>query len=108
MYEYQISYLQKVIQNLDVNHCKVIANWLTNYIKTFEVEDELHKIHIRQLGLSARTYNVLHANNINTIGQLVKLSADWDNIRILKGAGDKVLNEIKQKLAQLQSGTLTN
>jgi len=105
-YDHEILYVQKTIQHFDVKRCRLIANWLSEHIQLLEVDQQLYKISIHQLRLSTRTYNVLQANKINSIGQLLKSSADWDNLKKLKGAGDKVLHEIKEKLTQVQAGKL--
>ena len=54
---------------------------------------------IEELGLSARTANALVNNEIRTIRDLVVLS-DTD-LKELKGFGQKALDEVKQKLTEL-------
>jgi DNA-directed RNA polymerase alpha subunit len=103
-YDHEIVYLQKTIRHFDMPRCKAIASWLAEYINTLEADERLYHISIQQLHLSNRTLNILQSNKITTVGQLMKRSADWDNIRRLKGAGEKVLREIKEKLAAVQSG----
>lgn len=106
-YDHEIVYLQKTIQHFDMQRCKAIASWLAEYIQTLEADERLYHMSIQQLHLSNRTLNILQSNKINTVGQLMKRSADWDNIRRLKGAGEKVLNEIKNKLAEVQAGKIS-
>lgn len=55
---------------------------------------------IEDLNLSARTTNALINNDIRTINDLVTLS-DTD-LRELKGFGSKALDEVKEKLAELE------
>lgn len=55
---------------------------------------------IEELGLSARTANALINNEIRTVHDLVTLS-DQD-LRELKGFGSKALDEVKDKLAELE------
>lgn len=55
---------------------------------------------IEDLNLSARTTNALINNDIHTIGDLFNLS-DSD-LRDLKGFGNKALEEVKDKLAELE------
>lgn len=55
---------------------------------------------IEELGLSARTANALINNEIRTVHDLVTLT-DQD-LRELKGFGSKALDEVKDKLAELE------
>jgi DNA-directed RNA polymerase subunit alpha len=54
---------------------------------------------IEELGLSARTANALLNNDIHTVAQLKALS-DSD-LKELKGVGAKALDEVKDKLTEL-------
>ncbi len=55
---------------------------------------------IEDLNLSARTTNALVNNDIRTINDLVTLSDT--ELRELKGFGSKALDEVKEKLAELE------
>lgn len=55
---------------------------------------------IDDLGLSARTANALINNDIHTVHDLVTLSEQ--DLRELKGFGSKALDEVKDKLAELE------
>jgi DNA-directed RNA polymerase subunit alpha len=55
---------------------------------------------IEDLGLSARTTNALINNDIHTVNDLVTLSDG--ELRELKGFGSKALDEVQQKLADLE------
>lgn len=55
---------------------------------------------IEDLNLSARTSNALINNDIHTIGDLLSLSDT--ELRELKGFGAKALDEVKDKLAELE------
>ena len=55
---------------------------------------------IEDLGLSARTANALVNNDIRTVHDLVTLSEQ--DLRELKGFGSKALDEVKDKLAELE------
>lgn len=55
---------------------------------------------IEDLGLSARTANALVNNDIKTVGDLINL--DDQDLRELKGFGSKALEEVKEKLAELE------
>lgn len=55
---------------------------------------------IEDLNLSARTTNALINNDIHTIGDLFNLSDA--ELRDLKGFGNKALEEVKDKLAELE------
>ena len=84
----------------------MIASWLSEYIRILETDEAIYKTNIQELHLSKRALNVLQANDITTIGKLFKCSLDWDEIRKLRGAGEKVLHEIQEKLNQLEVGKL--
>ncbi len=55
---------------------------------------------IEELNLSARTANALVNNDIRTVQDLVTLSEQ--DLRELKGFGSKALDEVKDKLAELE------
>lgn len=66
------------------------------------VEDDASELNtsIEELGLSARTANALVNNDIRTVHDLVTLSEQ--DLRDLKGFGSKALDEVKDKLAELE------
>lgn len=66
---------------------------------TTEDEGELNTS-IEDLNLSARTANALINNDIRTVHDLVTLSEQ--DLRELKGFGSKALDEVKDKLAELE------
>ncbi len=55
---------------------------------------------IEDLNLSARTTNALINNEIHTLKDLFSLSDT--ELRELKGFGSKALDEVKEKLAELE------
>jgi DNA-directed RNA polymerase subunit alpha len=55
---------------------------------------------IEELNLTARTANALINNDIRTVHDLVTLSEQ--DLRELKGFGSKALDEVKEKLAELE------
>lgn len=55
---------------------------------------------IEELNLTARTANALVNNDIRTVHDLVTLSEQ--DLRELKGFGSKALDEVKEKLAELE------
>lgn len=67
-----------------------------------ESEDETSELNtpIEELSLSARTANALINNDIRTVHDLVTLSEQ--DLRELKGFGSKALDEVKDKLAELE------
>ena len=67
-----------------------------------EVDDEASELNtpIEDLNLSARTANALINNDIRTVHDLVTLSEQ--DLRELKGFGSKALDEVKDKLAELE------
>jgi len=66
-----------------------------------ELVDEGNELNapIEELNLSARTANALINNEIRTVRDLVTLSEQ--DLRELKGFGSKALDEVKDKLAEL-------
>ena len=66
-----------------------------------ETDDEGSELNtpIEELNLSARTANALINNEIRTVRDLVTLSEQ--DLRELKGFGSKALDEVKDKLAEL-------
>lgn len=67
-----------------------------------EAEDDSSELNtpIEELNLSARTANALINNDIRTVHDLVTLSEQ--DLRELKGFGSKALDEVKDKLAELE------
>ncbi|HEX6416233.1 MAG TPA: DNA-directed RNA polymerase subunit alpha [Candidatus Saccharimonadales bacterium] len=67
-----------------------------------ESDDEVSELNtsIEELGLTARTANALINNDIRTVHDLVTLSEQ--DLRELKGFGSKALDEVKDKLAELE------
>lgn len=67
-----------------------------------ENDDEASELNtpIEELNLSARTANALINNDIRTVHDLVTLSEQ--DLRELKGFGSKALDEVKDKLAELE------
>ena len=65
-------------------------------------EDETNELNtsIEELNLTARTANALINNDIRTVHDLVTLSEQ--DLRELKGFGSKALEEVKDKLAELE------
>lgn len=63
--------------------------------------EEANDILVEEINLSPRTTNALLNNDIKTIGDVMKLS---DNeLRNLKGFGSKAFDEVKEKLAELET-----
>ena len=67
-----------------------------------DLEDEKNELNtpIEELSLTARTANALINNDIRTVHDLVTLSEQ--DLRELKGFGSKALDEVKDKLAELE------
>ncbi len=68
--------------------------------QTDETADSELQTPIEDLNLSARTANALVNNDIRTVQDLVTLSEI--ELRDLKGFGNKALDEVKEKLAELE------
>jgi DNA-directed RNA polymerase alpha subunit len=99
----QVSRAQWIIKTFDLESCKMLSTWLTRYIKLLEADVSQINKTIKDIGLSNRAYNVLKLNGIDSIQQLMMISQDWDNIRVLKGAGQIVVKEIQQKVGEFQN-----
>lgn len=67
---------------------------------TAEPEDDELDTSVEELNLSARTTNALINNEIRTIRDLVTLSEQ--DLRELKGFGMKALDEVRDKMAELE------
>jgi DNA-directed RNA polymerase subunit alpha len=67
-----------------------------------DIDDEASELNtsIEELNLTARTANALINNEIRTVHDLVTLSEQ--DLRELKGFGSKALDEVKDKLAELE------
>lgn len=67
-----------------------------------DVDNEKNELNtpIEELNLTARTANALINNDIRTVHDLVTLSEQ--DLRELKGFGSKALDEVKDKLAELE------
>ena len=67
-----------------------------------DIDDESNELNtsIEELNLTARTANALVNNDIRTVHDLVTLSEQ--DLRELKGFGSKALDEVKDKLAELE------
>lgn len=103
---HEILQVQRNIQHFDVKQCKLLANWLAAHIDALEIDKKMFQENIQQLHLSARAGNVLKANGILTIGQLLTKCVNWDEIKILKGAGEKVVQEIQEKVAGIRASKM--
>lgn len=69
-------------------------------VQQTEDEDSVLNTPIEDLNLSARTANALINNDIRTVQDLVTLNEQ--DLRELKGFGSKALDEVKDKLAELE------
>lgn len=67
-----------------------------------ELDTEVLKTRIEELGLSSRTMNALAGANIRTVGGLVRKKAE--DVLAIEGMGEKGLEEIKTELAGLGLG----
>lgn len=67
-----------------------------------DIDDDSNELNtsIEELNLTARTANALINNDIRTVHDLVTLSEQ--DLRELKGFGSKALDEVKDKLAELE------
>lgn len=101
-YTPDIVHVQRSIQHFDLTKCQILAEWLADHIEAMQIDKKKYKVSINQLNLSVRANNVLRANNIVTVGMLLSKAVNWDDIRVLKGAGEKVVREIQEKVIALR------
>jgi DNA-directed RNA polymerase alpha subunit len=101
----QILAVQSTIQTFDIDDCEFLANWLSHHIKLLKGEN-LHINNIKELGLSSRSNNVLRINGIHSIDQLIQLCTNWDDVKMLRGAGKVVLEELRKKIAEIEQPTI--
>jgi DNA-directed RNA polymerase alpha subunit len=90
------------LRDFDSESLKELSKWIQKQIKLLDTDVTKYNKTLEQLDLSNRAYNVLKNNGIDTIQQLHKLSIKEDNIKVLKGAGNLVANEILQKIRDFQ------
>lgn len=83
----------------EVNSADIIGGYSKFSGMTSSDESALMKP-IEELGLTARTTNALMNNDITTISDLASLSES--DLRELKGFGSKALNEVTEKLADME------
>ncbi len=76
------------------------ANVGGNFVNEVEEDPAELLVSIEDLNLSARTTNALVNNDIHTLKDLFSLSDA--ELRDLKGFGQKALDEVKDKLAELE------
>ena len=93
----ELSEIKKAIRALDLQACRFLASWLDEHIRLLEINKLRSAKSIKELGLTSRAYNVLTGYGIRTIDQL--LAIDWDDVKIMKGAGNVVVEEIQKKIA---------
>ena len=98
-----LSRVQWVMQDYDLDNCKMVAKWLMRHIKLHETDFSDIKANIEDIGLSNRAKNVLKANGITSIQELLVLVSNGHGIQILKGAGTSVTKEIEQKVLRFQN-----
>lgn len=67
-----------------------------------EIDTEVLKTRIEELGLSSRTLNALSGANIRTVGGLVRKKEE--DVLEIEGMGQKGLQEIKKELKKLDVG----
>ena len=77
-----------------------LSKLLQHLVKQAEEDASELNTPIEELNLSARTANALVNNDIRTVHDLVTLSEQ--DLRELKGFGSKALDEVKDKLAELE------
>ncbi len=70
-----------------------------NTVSTASKQDELLNQSIEFIELSSRSINCLKSENINTVRDLVKMTED--DLKMIKNFGAKSMDEIKERLAEM-------
>jgi len=76
--------------------CRELRSSLDARIQMLEQVPHHPEKPIEELNLSPRSYNVLKAQKLHTVGDI--LAFGLDNIILLRNAGDKTIQEIKAVL----------
>lgn len=100
---HQLWNVQLTMHTYDVDTCKLVARWLSRYIKIHEIDFTQIDAGLADLGLSNRAQNVLKQNKVTTLKQLLILLSDGISIPLLKGAGKVVASEIEKKALTFQN-----
>jgi len=85
--------------------CEILVNHFSSLKEPFKEkeadkkEEDITKKEIEELDLSARTINALLANNIKTVGGLLRKSEE--TLSQIEGMGNKRIKEIKKALKKL-------
>lgn len=99
----ELSKVQWTMQDYDLDSCKMIAQWIYRHIKLHETDFTMLDAGIKDICLSNRAYNVLKENGIVSLQELLILTSQEHRIRLLKGAGKTVTNEIEEKVRKFQN-----
>jgi hypothetical protein len=89
-----------VISNVEISLARVVPEDAPALGQATNDEGDELNTSIEELNLTARTANALINNDIRTVHDLVTLSEQ--DLRELKGFGSKALDEVKDKLAELE------
>ena len=98
--------INEFIENTEnIEGMKLIKN-ISNIIKERKnkIEEEriknrdVNDIEIEEINLSCRTYSILNRAGINTLGKISNLTED--ELKIIRGIGERSINEIKEVLAK--------
>ncbi|MDY6892897.1 MAG: transcription termination factor NusA, partial [Chloroflexota bacterium] len=74
-------------------------------LRATTVSPEHYKMPLEQLGLSARTFNLLQSSGITNLGELLEKS-DTD-LMLLKSFGQKSLNEVRERLSAIEAAPVS-
>lgn len=110
--EYYFDYKEEIINDIEkyLSHKKEDAvflnsiffqkNIIMNYVGN---NDTNYSIYLDELNLSNRTYNALRSDGMYTLGELLEKSEK--DLMQIDNFGQKCLNEIQDKLIQLENST---
>ena len=82
----------RLLSYLTINECKEVIELLQRRIEFMEKAEERHTKPVDELALSPRIINILKANNLFTLEDMMEFGID--RIKLLRGIGDHTLHEI--------------
>jgi DNA-directed RNA polymerase alpha subunit len=82
----------RLLSYLTIEECKEVIDLLQKRIEIMEKIEERHTKPVEELALSPRIINILKANNLFTLEDMMDFGID--RIKLLRGIGDHTLHEI--------------
>ena len=82
----------RLLSYLTIDECREVIELLQKRIEFMEKAEERHTKPVDELALSPRIINILKANNLFTLEDMMEFGID--RIKLLRGIGDHTLHEI--------------